>query len=975
MDLEQPRQRSASQGSLNSTYRAQGRPHHYTHPRLPPPRRPLRSVDEATSMLRSPGPLESMLKTTTETGNIGVFSIKPAAPSVTYHHPPRPRPSFGDESLLRPHSRASNDSHFQDDRRRLPSYRDTTSEIISLYGSSMQQSYSRPFSPSLDDGRRSYSMTTCSSRHIPSNKSSCTLQSQSSSLGLQRPRSPFPYPTRLKRPGVRPASPAVTEDGGIDYSKMAELDRVSYRTVHGSYRPTYSQSYRRPPPLSLRSDFNRSTTSLPSRASPGPYYVGPEPTRVRTPNSSLSWTPRPPESQHQRGSADHSTRSASLTSIVEMYQRRAHPSRTGPPLRSTGSFYYDYTEEFETEHPQDAEIAAPLCPIPQRAGSLRRPMVLRDDSNAHLDAAESQIGPEDMHGEQKNEGNSPYPGVETEEDPPFDKDVNIMKLPDGHIEHKVANSNSDPAQPRTPTGSLSDIGDDVNNTVLRIRRGSSSSAPLPQEHMNDDHTEASQSSLARIRWTLHPGVPEFNSLKITFDKLAKSPFQKKGDITSSNLNSSNEQEKQKLENQESSTNSPPKYRAPLAQTDENETEPASESFRRRHRRHPAATNISTTDSSDSHLTSLKQMGSSGHTHILSPNPVSPALQLKLSNSIPQLMKTLAPLPGAIDAVYDSLDDDNSSGTDIPTQLLFTSPPKPSVTFTCHADSLVLVPKIPPGVERSEPPKTIPRTSPSKLKLGVKPPCSPVLQDSDIPERTSSNTPKLKMKVSKTRLGMGDVQNGPATRLTGLKQRNSVWKLNHCPKIEFLTTTCSLEEAIYGQTTEFGFQPGGLKVIDESVSGPGLLPCPSDQFDLAYPTPTTNMGPDIGANHPTLNAPLNDTQSLIPRVSLNGYKGGLRQKLSLLRLRSAGSGASVPRSRRHREVSSPVGSHRIPEASYMNFDNPVSSCGVRIRKDRRGMSARSDKRGGGRVRRWAVEAKRAVRSCVRRTLDRSSSSGD
>lgn len=42
---------------------------------------------------------------------------------------------------------------------------------------------------------------------------------------LARPRSPYPYHTRLKRPGVRPSSPALTSDGIIDYSRMVEVER------------------------------------------------------------------------------------------------------------------------------------------------------------------------------------------------------------------------------------------------------------------------------------------------------------------------------------------------------------------------------------------------------------------------------------------------------------------------------------------------------------------------------------------------------------------------------------------------------------------------------------------------------------------------------------------------------------------------------------------------------------------------------
>jgi hypothetical protein len=179
------------------------------------------------TFLRSPGPLESMLKTTTETGDIGLFSIKPAVSPATYHQRPRSRPGLGDSQILdASRIKPGNSNYVNDDRRRLPSsYRDTTSEIISLYRADTQ-----PHSMSLFtvvDGHRSYSLAMSSSRHISSNKSTGTLHSQSSGAGLQRPRSPFPYPTRLKRPGVRPASPALTDNGFIDNGRMVELDRTS----------------------------------------------------------------------------------------------------------------------------------------------------------------------------------------------------------------------------------------------------------------------------------------------------------------------------------------------------------------------------------------------------------------------------------------------------------------------------------------------------------------------------------------------------------------------------------------------------------------------------------------------------------------------------------------------------------------------------------------------------------------------------
>lgn len=223
--------RSASHGALNRSYTT----HAGSNPRpslSQPFSRPLRSVNENTGLLPSPGPLESMLKTTTETGDIGLFSIKPVPSSSMSEATLRPRPVMNQRNFTRPAFADRADMYpLPDDRRRLPSYRDTTSEIISMYGSDSQRSVSSSLSPAFDDGgQRSYSMTSCSSRPLPNKKSNGTLQSihsQSSGGMLQRPRSPFPYPTRLKRPGVRPASPALTESGKVDYSRMVEIDRVS----------------------------------------------------------------------------------------------------------------------------------------------------------------------------------------------------------------------------------------------------------------------------------------------------------------------------------------------------------------------------------------------------------------------------------------------------------------------------------------------------------------------------------------------------------------------------------------------------------------------------------------------------------------------------------------------------------------------------------------------------------------------------
>lgn len=233
MDVSKSRFKTASNGSLHSTYASYGShlPPSTSVPRgqKPRQRRALRNASLNSILPPSPGPLTSMLKTTTETGDISVFSIQPSVTPAAYHQHPRARPDMLEGTTPPKYTpRKGENFYYADDHRHFRSYRDTTSEIISLYGYDNQAFYMTPGSPMFDDiSHRSYSITTNSSRQLPSQKSSGTLQSQSSRSGLQRPRSPFPYPTRLKRPGVRPASPALAENGCIDYSRMIELDRVS----------------------------------------------------------------------------------------------------------------------------------------------------------------------------------------------------------------------------------------------------------------------------------------------------------------------------------------------------------------------------------------------------------------------------------------------------------------------------------------------------------------------------------------------------------------------------------------------------------------------------------------------------------------------------------------------------------------------------------------------------------------------------
>jgi hypothetical protein len=171
--------------------------------------------------------LGSMLKTTTETGDIGMFSIRPSRIPQSAIIPRHIMSGYNDKGNRKPSQTSQQYAMpMTDDRRRLPSYgRDATSEVASTYETSSQRSVGVFEEPDF----RSYSMThTAHSSYTLSNyRSYPSLRSQPTGNHLiQRPKSPFAYPARLKRPGFRPSSPALTDGGLVDYSRRAKIERL-----------------------------------------------------------------------------------------------------------------------------------------------------------------------------------------------------------------------------------------------------------------------------------------------------------------------------------------------------------------------------------------------------------------------------------------------------------------------------------------------------------------------------------------------------------------------------------------------------------------------------------------------------------------------------------------------------------------------------------------------------------------------------
>ncbi|KAJ2986687.1 hypothetical protein NUW58_g4908 [Xylaria curta] len=722
--MEQHRipRRSASHGTLRSSYSSHGGPGVGPTP-FRPLHKPLRSVNENSVLLHSPGALESMLKTTTETGDIGIFTIRPVPPS-----PLRPRDTISEVGHLRPRPRRSIDSLYRQNLgMRPPSHRDAISEVFSVYGSESLKSGTSTVSPnSTDDpGQRSYSMTTCGSRHLSHHKSTNTLQSQASGgSNLQRPRSPFPYPTRLKRPGVRPASPAVTENGQIDYSRMVEIDRVSYRTVHGHFKHAYSPMSRRPQPLGLRTDMNRSTPSLLPPGPPPNYHGPPRPPSVRTysPASMVSWNAH----FHERLEGT-STRTSSLTSVTNIYRRMPPIIRTGqtfpaePPPR-----YYDYTEDFEDTPPRFNPLTQAFMPLNTRTIGYPQSKMLQEDEDhlaiSHLAAVfgEGDSAFYDCESQMVDEQEA-LPVLATIEN----QNQSGAETSDRSIARQ--HPDSAPSQNSTAELEVSENGmrnSDIDLLPSQIGRESidtfnpsldvESRDVLPPYNYVTYHANTTPKTKTKspkkpvqvlggqaltIRSEqgviLRDGTPDETTGRQTpascesyVENRADKPHssaQPHETLSNNNLECQNFRENHALSVQDK----PQGYEISLSLAERLAPEPILDSPRprgsisppteesarksgevtedearqiqknskpdvshdgqfRRHRRNHAALRISTTN--------LPRDDNEGHPHItptcstvplVSPKPISPARQLRVKNSIPQLMKTLPPLPGSL----------------------------------------------------------------------------------------------------------------------------------------------------------------------------------------------------------------------------------------------------------------------------------------------------------------------------------------
>lgn len=315
-----------------------------------------RISDKVGDFSRDPSTVHSMLKNTTETGDVGPFSMKP---NRFPHSTPRMIPTHNVAGQQDASRRSSSKQRHGDIQHNMSTSHPgnlTSSSVVSVYLTQNQRSYRPSSRGPISDDERSYSIARSShtNRSVPSPRlhSSHRFQGQGDMQGA-RPRSPYAYPTRLKRPGYRPSSPAYS-----DINRPFHPPHAGFYP-EASFRTQSPMSTSKRVPSVFQQGLGHSDSIFQYRSSsPGgdPHRMGPfspSSTRVPTPGLPL-------------GLAQHASKSreASISnSVYAGWESR----RSASPL----PIFYDYTEAFEEE----SHFNAPLSPkeeqvIPQNDVNL-----------------------------------------------------------------------------------------------------------------------------------------------------------------------------------------------------------------------------------------------------------------------------------------------------------------------------------------------------------------------------------------------------------------------------------------------------------------------------------------------------------------------------------------------------------------------------------------------------------------------------
>ena len=292
--------------------------------------------------------VRGMLRNGTETGITGQFSIKPPRVPFSALRAQTGLPLQAHQASTSPQHLSPRHYYPPDAKDQRAMRSENLDPNLSQFRKGIYNSSSR--GPSVNrtkdycvDGIRSYSMTQSSFfSHSLTKRHPYVHTSRSQGRGTVqnvRPRSPFAYPVRLKRPGYRPSSPALS-----DLSRSipgSDTDQRSYRTASPASMH-FGNGFTTP----WQANNNHSEPLLPfcHQASPFQHANGPRPTK------SL-----------------RSTRSSSKLSYA---QAMDDPMWSQPPHQTQPNVFYDYTEGFEEQaHLHQMSVSVARHSYPHHATS------------------------------------------------------------------------------------------------------------------------------------------------------------------------------------------------------------------------------------------------------------------------------------------------------------------------------------------------------------------------------------------------------------------------------------------------------------------------------------------------------------------------------------------------------------------------------------------------------------------------------
>ena len=298
--------------------------------------------DKPGDFSRAPSTVQTMLKNITEIGDVGPFAVKPSRfPQATTRAIPTHSVAGQHDASRRSFSKPRFGDTQYDVSASYPG-NSTSSSLVSVHLTQNQRSYGPLSHGPANDDERSYSMTRSSytnrSGASPRLHSSYRVQGQGDMYG-SRPRSPYAYPTRLKRLGYRPSSPAYS-----DINRPSHLPLVGFHQEAGFHTRSPISTPKRVPSV-LQSGLAFPNADFPYRPfSPGgePHQIGAfSPSSTRVPTPGLLSGDFQPKSQ---------SRETLLSSPIYPI---SDSRRSASPL----PIFYDYTEAFEEKGDFDALIS------------------------------------------------------------------------------------------------------------------------------------------------------------------------------------------------------------------------------------------------------------------------------------------------------------------------------------------------------------------------------------------------------------------------------------------------------------------------------------------------------------------------------------------------------------------------------------------------------------------------------------------